>query len=84
MAICYMAIWLYGYMAIWLYGYMALWYDIILIVRAVAASVAYVTHVNPCTSFCLQTLTDKALWRLEGGDGDRVVKPGSPQLPTST
>jgi len=39
----YMAIWLYGYMAIWLYGCMALWYDIILIVRAVAASVAYVT-----------------------------------------
>jgi len=36
----YMAIWLY---AKWLYGYMALRYDIILIVRAVAALVAYVT-----------------------------------------
>jgi len=35
MAIC--------YMAIWLYGHMASWYDIILIVRAVAESVAYVT-----------------------------------------
>jgi len=33
-------------MAIWLYGFMALWYDIILIVRAVAASVAYVTQLQ--------------------------------------
>jgi len=46
----YMAIWLYAILwlyAIWLYGFMALWYDIILIVKAdVAASVAYVTHLQ--------------------------------------
>jgi len=35
---------LHGYMATWLYGYLALWYDIIIIVRAVAASVAYATR----------------------------------------
>ncbi|KAF6021376.1 hypothetical protein EB796_020317 [Bugula neritina] len=39
---------------------------------------------NPRTAFCLQILVDKALWRLEGHNGDRAVKPGSSQLPTST